>query len=48
MGDNFLKKRWGMCFVWTSSPTYFCSQFALAILIERNHAPWANHVSLGL
>jgi hypothetical protein len=37
MVDNFLKKRRRTCLVWTSSPTHFCPQFALAVLIERHH-----------
>ena len=45
MVDNFLKKRRRTCFVWTSSPSHFCPQFALAILIERHHPPWANLIS---
>jgi len=43
--DDVLKKCRRVCFVWASSPTHFCPQLALAVLIKRYDSPWANHIS---
>jgi len=41
--DKFLQKSRRMCFMWTTSPTHFGPQFALAVLIEDTtpHGPIA-------